>query len=88
MKFCKSQPFKYKDKLAIFIGVEADYLPSLVTPRDFNHHNLDYKIGSLHFLYPEKAEKFGIAARHKIEKDFNMQLNPALLETLYKEVIN
>jgi len=47
---------KYKNEIDVFIGVEADFLPGLVTPKTFEHLNLDYIIGSLHFLYPEKAE--------------------------------
>ncbi len=36
---------------------------------------------------PEKAEAFAKAARAKIEKDFNMQINPQMLVNRYREVI-
>lgn len=36
---------------------------------------------------PEKAEAFAQAARAKIEKDFNMQINPQMLVNRYREVI-
>ncbi len=36
---------------------------------------------------PKKAQEFAIEARRKIEKDFNMQINPPKIVNLYKDVL-
>ncbi len=48
---------KYKNKLEIYTAVEADFIRDLVKPSDFKDKNLDYIIGSVHYLYPENADK-------------------------------
>lgn len=39
---------KYKDKIEIFVGLEIDYIPEIISPNSFT--GLDYTIGSVHFL--------------------------------------
>ena len=41
---------KYEDKIKIFIGLEVDYIPDISGPAMFQHLNLDYTIGSVHWL--------------------------------------
>ena len=46
---------KYADKIHVFLGVEADYIPSVTTPsyRRYAALNLDYIIGSVHYVAAE-----------------------------------
>ena len=43
---------RYGDRLEIFLGMEADYLPGIASPSDpaIRSLGLDYAIGSVHFL--------------------------------------
>ncbi|MCD6386637.1 histidinol-phosphatase [Candidatus Sumerlaeota bacterium] len=43
---------KYADKLPIFLGLEIDYIPGVISPGDarFQALGLDYIIGSVHFF--------------------------------------
>ncbi|MCA1949214.1 MAG: histidinol-phosphatase [Treponema sp.] len=42
----------WEGKLAIYLGLEIDYIPGLCGPADrrFDAYNLDYRIGSVHYL--------------------------------------
>ncbi len=48
---------KYGKEIEIYKAVEADYIQGLVSPADFSQLNLDYVIGSIHYLFPSAAEK-------------------------------
>jgi histidinol-phosphatase (PHP family) len=43
---------KYKNQLEIFLGMEVDYLPGVISvaSEEIRKMNLDYTIGSMHFL--------------------------------------
>jgi len=47
---------KYADQIAVYMGIEADYVAGKVSPADFAPLPLDYIIGSIHYLQPERAE--------------------------------
>jgi histidinol-phosphatase (PHP family) len=43
---------KYQDKITIYFGMEVDYIPGILSPQsnEILQMNLDYVIGSIHFL--------------------------------------
>ena len=43
---------KYKEDIEVLIGLEIDYIPNLISPKSayLQKHNLDFTIGSVHFL--------------------------------------
>jgi histidinol-phosphatase (PHP family) len=45
---------KWKDKLSVYLGLEADYIKNYISPSDadFKELNLDYIIGSVHCVLP------------------------------------
>ena len=47
---------KYADKIQIFLGFEADFIPGFCSPRfeNFAEFNPDFLIGSVHFIPTEK----------------------------------
>ena len=52
----KSIRAKYQNQIEIYTGIEADYLKNTVSPSDFAELNLDFCIGSIHYLQPKRAE--------------------------------
>ncbi|MDR2184066.1 MAG: histidinol-phosphatase [Treponema sp.] len=48
----------WKDRIAVFLGLEADYIRGLVSPadRDFQELGLDYIIGSVHYILSPQGE--------------------------------
>jgi histidinol-phosphatase (PHP family) len=40
----------YADQLPIFFGLEIDYIPGVISPRDAHFAHLDYCIGAIHFV--------------------------------------
>lgn len=48
---------KYADKIKIYCGFEADYIPSFSMPckKQFESFNIDYLIGATHYLVNEKG---------------------------------
>jgi histidinol-phosphatase (PHP family) len=52
---------KYIDQIEIYCGLEIDYIKDLMGVSTFSHLNLDYTIGSIHFLSMfNNGERFGI----------------------------
>jgi len=51
---------RWQEKLNVFLGYEADYIKNRRSPKDsdITSLNLDYIIGSVHFLFPENNTKF------------------------------
>lgn len=43
----------YENKIKILVGLEADYIPDIIKPSDFNAFKPDFLIGSVHFLKPQ-----------------------------------
>lgn len=52
---------QYADRLEIFLGFEADYIPGICCPRFENYaaFNPDFLIGSVHFI-PNSTQIFGV----------------------------
>ncbi len=53
----------HSHELPIFTGLEIDYVPDVISPRDkqWDKYNLDYRIGSVHFVdYFENGEPWNI----------------------------
>jgi len=54
---------RWQGKLAVFLGYEADYIKGMRSPldSDIKALNLDYIIGSVHYIFPENgAEPFTV----------------------------
>ena len=45
---------RWKGKLAVYLGLEIDFIPDVCGPADgrFDHLDLEYSIGSVHYLIP------------------------------------
>ena len=41
---------QYPDQLPIFVGMEVDYIPNIISPTDEQFRRLDYRIGSVHLV--------------------------------------
>jgi histidinol-phosphatase (PHP family) len=56
---------RWKGKLRIYLGLEADFIPGLTGPadREYGEMGLDYLIGSVHFIIPPKGPPFEIDGR-------------------------
>lgn len=52
IKHIKQLKSKYADQLPIYVGMEIDYIPTLINPRQAQFDSLDYRIGSVHYLQP------------------------------------
>ena len=65
---------RWDGKLNVFLGMEVDYIKGMRAPadNDIQSLNLDYVIGSVHYLYPENAEPFTIDGS---EEEFYHGLN-------------
>jgi histidinol-phosphatase (PHP family) len=50
---------KWKDKLAVYLGLEIDYIKGITGPKNslFTNLDLDYCIGSVHYLVPLNGAK-------------------------------
>jgi histidinol-phosphatase (PHP family) len=46
---------KWKGRLDILLGLEADYIEGVVSPKDWKNKGLDYIIGSVHFVRGAKT---------------------------------
>ena len=59
---------RWEGKLPVYLGLEVDYVPGLMGPADKDYHNLglDYIIGSVHFMVPEKGAPFTVDHRADI----------------------
>jgi len=65
---------RWHGKLKVFLGYEADYIKGKRTPADSDiiSKNLDYVIGSVHFLCPEGTEPFTVdGGKEEFEKGLN-----------------
>lgn len=47
----------WEGKLTVYLGLEVDYIPGILGPRDFQNkgYDFDFLIGSVHYLVPEKG---------------------------------
>jgi histidinol-phosphatase (PHP family) len=53
---------RWEGKIAVSLGLEVDYIKGLRSPldRDIRELNLDYVIGSVHYLVPPRGEPFTV----------------------------
>jgi histidinol-phosphatase (PHP family) len=53
---------KWEGRLAVYLGLEADFIPGLIAPwdEDFMNLGLDYVIGSVHFILPRHGAPFTV----------------------------
>jgi histidinol-phosphatase (PHP family) len=84
---------RWKGKLAVFLGLEADYIKEIRSPldADITSLNLDYIIGGVHYIFPENgAEPFTIDGPvHEFEKGLKEGFNGdgnALMHCYYDAV--
>jgi histidinol-phosphatase (PHP family) len=47
-------------KINVFIGLEVDYIKGIISPSDFKNLDLDYLIGSVHYVIPPSGEPFAV----------------------------
>lgn len=55
---------RWEGRLTIFLGLEVDFIPGLMGPADSDYRgmDLDYIIGSVHFVLPPKGAPFTVDA--------------------------
>jgi histidinol-phosphatase (PHP family) len=53
---------RWEGRLAVYLGLEIDYIPGLIGPadRDFQELGLDYIIASVHYLIPPRGAPFTV----------------------------
>ena len=58
----KAAKSRWEGRLAIFLGLEIDFISGLMGPsdKDYREMGLDYIIGAVHFLIPEKGGPFTV----------------------------
>jgi histidinol-phosphatase (PHP family) len=58
----KAARIRWEGKLAVYLGLEVDYIKGLRSPSDSDIRdlNLDYVIGAVHYLIPPRGEPFTI----------------------------
>lgn len=83
---------KYREKIEIYLGLEIDYVKNVVSPNDefYKNLNLDYFIGSIHFLKCEEGKYLAVDGSisefdELLEKGFNNDIK-ALVKNYYESV--
>lgn len=77
---------KYRNQIQIYTGLETDFYPNCQDYR--NYPDIDYTIGSVHFIYDKKSQRYmaldGTVNEFKETRDtvFNGDIR-ALIETYY-----
>jgi len=58
-KEIRSLAAKYADRIRVYLGAEADYIPGTTTPEKARYASLglDYLIGSIHYVVAENGER-------------------------------
>jgi histidinol-phosphatase (PHP family) len=53
---------RWEGKLPVYLGLEVDFIENLMGPmdRDFREMDLDYIIGSVHYIFPPKGKPFTV----------------------------
>jgi histidinol-phosphatase (PHP family) len=60
---------RWEGKLPIYLGLEVDYIGGLMGPADKDYRDLDYVIGSVHYLIPPRGEPFTVdGSREELER--------------------
>jgi histidinol-phosphatase (PHP family) len=66
---------KYKGQIALFLGIEADFIPELTTPFDDFRHQflLDYVIGSVHIVKNSTGDTWFIDGPLRESYDYGLK---------------
>ena len=56
----KTAKRRWEGKLDVYLGLEADFIPDMVTPMDMADLGLDFIIGSVHFVIPPRGNPFTV----------------------------
>ena len=53
---------RWEGKLPIYLGLEVDFIPGIIGPADRDYHSmdLDFIIGSVHYVIPQRGEPFTV----------------------------
>lgn len=85
---------KYGDKIRLYLSMEVDYMGKLFNARNelFDKINLDYKIGSVHFLPTENGEYIDVDGSYenfsvKMDKYFQNDIK-WVIEQFYSQSID
>jgi histidinol-phosphatase (PHP family) len=64
----RSARARWAGRLKVFLGLEVDYIPGLISPGDayFRSLGLDYIIGSVHYVIPPRGEAFTVDASPEV----------------------
>lgn len=83
---------KYKNDIEIYLGLEIDYIKNVASPKDefFRKLDLDYHIGSVHFLECGEGEFLTVDGSvsefdELLEKGFNNDIK-ALVKAYYERI--
>ena len=86
---------RWQGKINVFLGYEADYIKGLRSPldSDITSLNLDYIIGSVHFLFPKNGAEFFTVdgSKEEFEKGLSEGYNgdaQALMNHYYDSVLD
>ena len=61
MESVRSARRRLEGRLPVYVGLEADFIPGLATPRNFQGLGMDYIIGSVHYVFPpDQGEPFTV----------------------------
>ncbi|MCL2214743.1 MAG: histidinol-phosphatase HisJ [Treponema sp.] len=84
---------RWQSKLKVFLGLEVDYIKNIRSPldSDIKALNLDYTIGSVHYLVPKDTEPFTVdGSKEEFEKGLNEGYNgnaQSLMSAYYDAVL-
>ncbi len=76
---------KSTPELEIYAGLEVDFIPEIISPRDFKNQ-LDYTIGSIHFVDSfEDGERWEIDGTHQHFRDgFSQIFNKNIQDVIHR----
>jgi len=59
---------RWQGKLPVYLGLEVDFIPGIMGPADMNYRemNLDFIIGSAHYVIPPAGEPFTVDSPEEI----------------------
>ncbi len=86
LRVLKHLKIKYQDQIEILIGLEIDFIPDLQSIHDFDQYDLDYTLGSVHFLgeyssgYRWCVDNDPMELQQGITESFGGNINAAIKE--------
>ncbi len=89
-----SLKLKYNNKINIYKGLEIDFIPNVINTNNFSKYNLDYTIGSVHYINKYNGIYWGIDDTKEIFEEglknvFNNNIKEVVKEyyNLVKEMV-